>query len=131
MTHSFLERIGQPEVDLANDREEIVPFNVIDATFILEFSLSQMFSMLFRESLGLTETERNALMLQDFSRRSDCDLDVEDLGYVGFKNIARNESVLRRRLGIARDDQEAPGMIRNTCQVMRFWRQIEAREEGW
>ncbi|KAF3523094.1 hypothetical protein F2Q69_00048247 [Brassica cretica] len=38
MTHSFLERIGQPEVDLANDREESVPFNVLDATFILEFS---------------------------------------------------------------------------------------------
>ncbi|KAF3529124.1 hypothetical protein DY000_02041742 [Brassica cretica] len=28
MTHSFLERIGQPEVDLANDQEESVPFNV-------------------------------------------------------------------------------------------------------
>ncbi|KAF2546451.1 hypothetical protein F2Q70_00021555 [Brassica cretica] len=35
------------------------------------------------------------------------------------------------RLGIARDDQEVPRMIRKTCQVMRFWRQIEAREEGW
>ncbi|KAF3529119.1 hypothetical protein DY000_02041741 [Brassica cretica] len=67
MTHSFLERIGQPEVDLANDREESVPFNVLDATFILEFSSSQMFSMLFRDSLGSTETERNALMLEDFS----------------------------------------------------------------
>ncbi|WZZ44632.1 hypothetical protein YC2023_040891 [Brassica napus] len=52
MTHSFLERIGQPEVDRANDREESVPFNVLDATFILEFSLSQMFSMLFCDSLG-------------------------------------------------------------------------------
>ncbi|KAF3505121.1 hypothetical protein F2Q69_00042138 [Brassica cretica] len=31
MTHSFLERIGQPEVDLANDPEESVPFNVLDA----------------------------------------------------------------------------------------------------
>ncbi|KAF3598529.1 hypothetical protein F2Q69_00037033 [Brassica cretica] len=40
MTHSFLERIGQPEVDLANDREESVPFNVLDATFIVEFSSS-------------------------------------------------------------------------------------------
>ncbi|KAF2608684.1 hypothetical protein F2Q68_00043073 [Brassica cretica] len=52
ITHSFLEQIGQPEVDLANDREESVPFNVLDATFILEFSSSQMFSMLFRDSLG-------------------------------------------------------------------------------
>ena len=52
MTHSFLERIGQPEVDLANDREESVPFNVLDATFILEFSSSQMFLMLFRDSPG-------------------------------------------------------------------------------
>ncbi|KAF3567928.1 hypothetical protein DY000_02016950 [Brassica cretica] len=67
MTHSFLERICQPEVGLANDREESVPFNVLDATFILEFSSSQMFSMLFRDSLGSTETERNALMLEDFS----------------------------------------------------------------
>uniref|UniRef100_A0A0D3CGD0 Uncharacterized protein n=1 Tax=Brassica oleracea var. oleracea TaxID=109376 RepID=A0A0D3CGD0_BRAOL len=33
-------------------------------------------------------------------------------------------------LGIARDDQEVPRMIRKTFQVMRFWRQIEAREEG-
>uniref|UniRef100_A0A0D3E8G7 Uncharacterized protein n=1 Tax=Brassica oleracea var. oleracea TaxID=109376 RepID=A0A0D3E8G7_BRAOL len=31
MAHSFLERIGQPEVDLANDPEESVPFNVLDA----------------------------------------------------------------------------------------------------
>uniref|UniRef100_A0A0D3DJZ5 Uncharacterized protein n=1 Tax=Brassica oleracea var. oleracea TaxID=109376 RepID=A0A0D3DJZ5_BRAOL len=29
-----------------------------------------------------------------------------------------------------RDDQEVPRMIRKTCHVMRFWRQIEAREEG-
>ncbi|KAF3519043.1 hypothetical protein DY000_02059934 [Brassica cretica] len=67
MTHSFLERIVQPEVDLANDREESVPFNVHDATSILQFSSSQMFSMLFCESLGTTETERNALVLEDFS----------------------------------------------------------------
>uniref|UniRef100_A0A0D3ATK7 Uncharacterized protein n=1 Tax=Brassica oleracea var. oleracea TaxID=109376 RepID=A0A0D3ATK7_BRAOL len=67
MTHSFLEQIGQPEVDLVNDPEESVPFNVLDATFILEFSSSQMFSMLFRDLLGSTETERNALMLDDFS----------------------------------------------------------------
>uniref|UniRef100_A0A0D3CDS6 Uncharacterized protein n=1 Tax=Brassica oleracea var. oleracea TaxID=109376 RepID=A0A0D3CDS6_BRAOL len=67
MTHSFLERIGQPEVDLANDREESVPFNVHDATSIPEFSSSQMFSMLFRDSLGTTETERNVLVLKDFS----------------------------------------------------------------
>ncbi|KAF3594046.1 hypothetical protein DY000_02021583 [Brassica cretica] len=51
MTHSFLERIGQPEVDLANHREESVPFNVHDATSIPEFSSSQMFSMLFRDSV--------------------------------------------------------------------------------
>ncbi|KAL0661906.1 hypothetical protein Bca4012_098743 [Brassica carinata] len=62
MTRSFLERIGQPEVDLANDREESVPFNVHDLTSILEFSSSQMFSMLFSDSLGTTETERNALI---------------------------------------------------------------------
>ncbi|KAF3554979.1 hypothetical protein F2Q69_00013484 [Brassica cretica] len=67
MTHSFLEQIGQPEVDLANHREEIAPFNVHDATSILEFSSSQMFSMLFRDSLGTTETERNALVNEDFS----------------------------------------------------------------
>ncbi|KAF3611088.1 hypothetical protein DY000_02048106 [Brassica cretica] len=52
MTHSFLERIGQPEGDLANHREESVPFNVHDATSILEFSSSQMFSILFCDSLG-------------------------------------------------------------------------------
>ena len=67
MTHSFLERIGQPEGDLANHREESVPFNVHDATSILEFSSSQMFSMLFRDLLGTTETERNALVIEDFS----------------------------------------------------------------
>ncbi|KAG5384649.1 hypothetical protein IGI04_036119 [Brassica rapa subsp. trilocularis] len=61
MTHSFLERICQPEVDLANHREESAPFNVHDATSILDFSSSQMFSMLFRDLLGTTETERNDL----------------------------------------------------------------------
>ncbi|WZZ63745.1 hypothetical protein YC2023_075115 [Brassica napus] len=40
---------------------------VHDATSILEFSSSQMFSMLFRGSLGTTETERNALVNEDFS----------------------------------------------------------------
>ncbi|KAF3536131.1 hypothetical protein F2Q69_00021405 [Brassica cretica] len=69
MTHSCLERIGQPEVDLANDREESVPFDVLDATFILEFSSAQMFSMLFHDLLGSTETERNALMLEDLSKK--------------------------------------------------------------
>ena len=34
MTYSFLERIGQPAVDLANDREESIPFVVLSATFI-------------------------------------------------------------------------------------------------
>ncbi|KAL0678267.1 hypothetical protein Bca4012_006248 [Brassica carinata] len=67
MTYSFLERIGQPAVDLVNKRGESVPFNVLAATFILEFSSSQMFSILFRNSLGSTETERNSLMLEDFS----------------------------------------------------------------
>ena len=67
MTHLFLERIGQPEVDLANHREESAPFNVHDATYILEFSSSQMFSILFHDLLGTTETERNALVIEDFS----------------------------------------------------------------
>ncbi|WZY77736.1 hypothetical protein YC2023_024120 [Brassica napus] len=56
MTSSFLERIGQPAVDLANDWEESVPFNVLAATFIFKFSSSQMFSMHCRDSLGSTET---------------------------------------------------------------------------
>nr|VDD31814.1 unnamed protein product [Brassica oleracea] len=55
------------EVGVANHREESVPFNVHDATSILEFSSSQMFSTLFRDSLGTTETERNALVIEDFS----------------------------------------------------------------
>ena len=67
MKHQFLERIGQPAVDLANDGEESVPFNVLAPTFILEFSSSQIFSMLFRDPLGSMETERNDLMLEDFS----------------------------------------------------------------
>ncbi|KAF3554782.1 hypothetical protein F2Q69_00013876 [Brassica cretica] len=90
MTHSFLERIGQPEVDLANDREESVPFNVHDATSNLEFPSSQMFSMLFHDSLGTTKLKE---MLWE--------------------------------------DREIPRMIRKTRQVMRFWPQIKAREEGW
>ena len=52
MTSSFLERIGQPAVDLVNERGESVPFVVLAANFILNFSLSQMFLMLFRDSLG-------------------------------------------------------------------------------
>ncbi|WZZ87427.1 LOW QUALITY PROTEIN: hypothetical protein YC2023_116006 [Brassica napus] len=40
---------------------------VHDATYVLNFSSSQMFSMLFRDSLGTTETERNALVIEDFS----------------------------------------------------------------
>nr|VDD23145.1 unnamed protein product [Brassica oleracea] len=66
MAHSFLELIGQQEVDLANNWEESVPFNVLDATFILEFASSPTFSMLFRDSPCSTETERNALVLEDF-----------------------------------------------------------------
>ncbi|KAG5384247.1 hypothetical protein IGI04_035717 [Brassica rapa subsp. trilocularis] len=57
------------EVDLANHREESAPFNVHDATSILEFSSSQMFSMLFRDLLGTTETERNALKQETFRSR--------------------------------------------------------------
>ncbi|KAL0656684.1 hypothetical protein Bca4012_077268 [Brassica carinata] len=72
MTHSFLERIGQPEVDLANDREESVPFNVHDATSILEFSSSQMFSKIFCDSLGTTETERNSLIDFGLNRMKGC-----------------------------------------------------------
>ena len=41
---------------------------MLDVTFILEFSSSQTFLMLFRDSLGSTETERNAFMLEDFSK---------------------------------------------------------------
>ena len=67
MTPSFRERIGQPKVDLANHREESAPFNVHDATSILEFSSSQMFLMFFHDSLSTTETERNALVIEDFS----------------------------------------------------------------
>ena len=52
MTYSFMERIGQPAVDLVNERGESVPFVVLAANFILNFSLSQMFLMLFRDSLG-------------------------------------------------------------------------------
>ena len=52
MTYSFMERIGQPAVDLVNERGESVPFVVLAANFILNFSLSQMFSMFFRDSLG-------------------------------------------------------------------------------
>ncbi|KAL0816575.1 hypothetical protein Bca101_073019 [Brassica carinata] len=59
--------IGQQEIDLANSWEENVPLNGLDATFVLEFALSQTFSMLFRDSLGSTETERNTLVLEDFS----------------------------------------------------------------
>ncbi|WZY77564.1 hypothetical protein YC2023_023948 [Brassica napus] len=68
-------QIAKDVVGHASDRgtfvltlwKESVPFNVHDATSILEFSSSQMFSMLFRDSLGTTETERNALVIEDFS----------------------------------------------------------------
>ncbi|KAG5397772.1 hypothetical protein IGI04_019586 [Brassica rapa subsp. trilocularis] len=43
ITYSFLERIGQPAVDEVNERGESVPFVVLAATFILDFSLSQTF----------------------------------------------------------------------------------------
>ena len=48
MTYSFLERIGKPAVDRANDQEESVPFNVLAATFILDFSSSQIVFDSFR-----------------------------------------------------------------------------------
>ncbi|WZY88579.1 hypothetical protein YC2023_045314 [Brassica napus] len=51
----------------SHHREESIPFNVHDATSIFEFSSSQLFLMLFRDSLGTTETERNALVIEDFS----------------------------------------------------------------
>uniref|UniRef100_A0A0D3A4D6 Uncharacterized protein n=1 Tax=Brassica oleracea var. oleracea TaxID=109376 RepID=A0A0D3A4D6_BRAOL len=52
------------KVMLVYDRERLF---VHDATSILKFSSSQMFSMLFRDSLGTTETERNALVIENFS----------------------------------------------------------------
>ncbi|KAF2568938.1 hypothetical protein F2Q68_00025712 [Brassica cretica] len=76
MTHSFLERIGQPEVDLANDREESVPFNVHDATSNLEFPSSQMFSMLFHDSLGTTKLKE--MLWNSQGRLRDTKDDQED-----------------------------------------------------
>ena len=46
MTYSFLERIGQPAVDLAYDREENVPFNVLAATFFQVFFVVNVFDAL-------------------------------------------------------------------------------------
>ena len=48
MTYLFLERIGQPAVNLANDREESVSFVVFSANFIPIFlcrKCSRCFSM--------------------------------------------------------------------------------------
>ncbi|KAF3583265.1 hypothetical protein F2Q69_00028398 [Brassica cretica] len=106
MTYSFLERTGQPEVYLVNKQEESVSFNVLAATFILEFSSSQMFLMIFCDSLGSTETERNALMLEDFS-----------LSIIGFtkmnKHLVETFVAFRNSHGRSRyaeDDQEdTPG----------------------
>lgn len=42
MTYLFLERIGQPAVDLVNEQRESVPFVVLVATFTLDLSLSQI-----------------------------------------------------------------------------------------
>lgn len=39
---SRAERIGQPAVDLVNERGESVSFVVLAATYVLDFSLSQM-----------------------------------------------------------------------------------------
>ncbi|KAG2288359.1 hypothetical protein Bca52824_047963 [Brassica carinata] len=47
------------------------------------------------------------------------------------KIVAKGSRIINGRLGIAREDREIPGMIRKTRQVMRFWPQIKAREEGW
>ncbi|KAF2530699.1 hypothetical protein F2Q70_00029286 [Brassica cretica] len=142
MTLSFLERIGQPEVDLAKDREESDPFNVDDATSILEFSSSHIFSMLFRDSLGTTETERNALVLEDFShkflnetsfikpeRASRLWLIVEFMFDIG--TAFRNSQGRSRD---AKDDQEdSPGdEVLATDQgvrgrMVRPWRQADGR----
>ncbi|WZZ50991.1 hypothetical protein YC2023_051098 [Brassica napus] len=43
MTYSFLERIDQPGVDLANDREESIPFVVLSASFIPIFLCRKCF----------------------------------------------------------------------------------------
>ncbi|WZZ03032.1 hypothetical protein YC2023_088953 [Brassica napus] len=102
MTHSFLERIGQPEVDLANHREESDPFNVHDSTYILQFSLSQMFSMLFRDLLGTTETERNALFLIDFELNL-----VKGCLRTPFEDQAERSSINR-----AGQEIELPGRVR-------------------
>ncbi|WZZ69785.1 hypothetical protein YC2023_081155 [Brassica napus] len=102
MTHSLLERIGQPEVDLANPREGSAPFNVHDATSILEFSSSQMFSMLFRDLLGLTETERNALFFIDFGLNL-----VKGCLRTPFEDQAERSSIDR-----AGQEIELPGRVR-------------------
>ena len=54
-------------VDLVNERGVRVPFVLLAATFILDFSLSQMFSMLLHDPLDSSKTKSNALMLEDFS----------------------------------------------------------------
>ena len=38
-----MERIGQPAVDLVNERGESIPFGVVAAACVLYFSLLQMF----------------------------------------------------------------------------------------
>ncbi|CAG7897230.1 unnamed protein product, partial [Brassica rapa] len=100
MTHLFLERIGQPEVDLANHREESASFNVRNATYILEFFSSQMFSILFRDLLGTTETERNALI--DFGLNL-----VKGCLRTPFEDQAERSSIDR-----AGQEIELPGRVR-------------------
>ena len=55
------------------------------------------------------------------------------LSIIGFtkmnKHLVKNFLASRNSQGRSRDAKER--MIRKTCQVMRFWRQIKAREEGW
>ena len=66
MTYSFLERIGQPAVDLANDREEAFPLLCYLLLLFRFYFLANVF-MLFRDKPGWTETQWNVLMHEDFS----------------------------------------------------------------
>lgn len=54
-------------IDLVDERGGRVLFVVFSVTFVLDFALSQMFLMFFRESVGSTENESDALMPEDFS----------------------------------------------------------------
>ena len=54
-------------IDLVDERGGRVLFVVFSVTFVLDFPLSQMFLMFFRESVGSKENESDALMPEDFS----------------------------------------------------------------